>query len=204
MWKRFFSPASYSRAVTEDVVAWAHALSEQLLAEALPRRWAHTQAVAARARALTVHLEAETAVTVEAAAWLHDIGYAPAIATSGFHPLDGARFLRDDQSADGMLCDLVAHHTGAAIEAEERGMAAELQEFGSADRHPRLLGLLTAADMTCGPDGSLVTPPERIAEIVNRYEPEDPVHRAITRSGPALIATAQRVLVQDHRPTRNK
>jgi hypothetical protein len=36
-----------------------------------------------------------------AAAWLHDIGYAPAIAESGtgFHPLDGARYLRDKMRA---------------------------------------------------------------------------------------------------------
>jgi len=26
---------------------------------------------------------------LEAAAWLHDIGYAPDLVVSGFHPLDG-------------------------------------------------------------------------------------------------------------------
>ena len=29
-----------------------------------------------------------------AAAWLHDIGYAPELVETGFHPLDGARYLR--------------------------------------------------------------------------------------------------------------
>ncbi|WP_406239339.1 hypothetical protein [Nocardia sp. NBC_01009] len=29
------------------------------------------------------------------AAWLHDIGYAPDIARIGFHPVDGAEFLRE-------------------------------------------------------------------------------------------------------------
>jgi HD superfamily phosphodiesterase len=29
-----------------------------------------------------------------AACYLHDIGYALALARGGFHPLDGARFLR--------------------------------------------------------------------------------------------------------------
>ncbi len=28
-----------------------------------------------------------------AAAWLHDIGYAPEVTDTGFHPLDGARYL---------------------------------------------------------------------------------------------------------------
>ena len=27
------------------------------------------------------------------AAWLHDIGYAPDVVETGFHPLDGARYL---------------------------------------------------------------------------------------------------------------
>jgi len=48
---------------------------------------------------------------LEAAAWLHDIGYAPALAVPGLHALDGARYLRDAQHADAMLCRLVAHHS---------------------------------------------------------------------------------------------
>ncbi|WP_323098242.1 hypothetical protein [Intrasporangium sp. YIM S08009] len=31
---------------------------------------------------------------VAAAAWLHDVGYAPSVAQTEFHPLDGARFLQ--------------------------------------------------------------------------------------------------------------
>jgi hypothetical protein len=41
------------------------------------------------------------------AAWLHDIGYAPELAVTGFHPLDGARFLRR-AGADGQVVSLVA------------------------------------------------------------------------------------------------
>ncbi len=32
---------------------------------------------------------------LEAAAWLHDIGYLPELARTGLHGLDGARYLRD-------------------------------------------------------------------------------------------------------------
>ena len=60
---------------------------------------------------------------LEAAAWLHDIGYAPRLAATGLHQLDGARYLRDTQHADAMLCRLVAHHSCAIIEAGERGLA---------------------------------------------------------------------------------
>ena len=46
-----------------------------------------------------------------AAAWLHDIGYAPDLTDTDLHQLDGARYLRDAQHADAMLCRLVAHHS---------------------------------------------------------------------------------------------
>ena len=52
-------------------------LARALLQEPVPRRWAHVQGVAARARGLAPVLGAD-ADLIEAAAWLHDIGYAPA------------------------------------------------------------------------------------------------------------------------------
>ena len=44
------------------------------------------------------------------------------LATTGLHQLDGARYLRDTQYADAMLCRLVAHDSCAIIEADERGL----------------------------------------------------------------------------------
>ena len=98
------------------LASWAEQLARALLQEPLPRRWAHSQGVAARARGLAPVLGAD-ADLLEAAAWLHDIGYAPGLATTGLHQLDGARYLRDAQHADAMLCRLVAHHSCAIIEA---------------------------------------------------------------------------------------
>jgi hypothetical protein len=54
---------------------------------------------------------------------LHDIGYAPHLAVTGLHALDGARYLRDTQHTHTMLCRLVAHHSCDIIEAGERGLA---------------------------------------------------------------------------------
>jgi HD superfamily phosphodiesterase len=68
---------------------WAGHLARTLLQEALPRRWAHVQGVAARARGLAPVLGAD-ADLLEAAAWLHDIGYAP-----------GLRACLDTQAAQG-------------------------------------------------------------------------------------------------------
>lgn len=57
------------------LASWAEQLAQALLQESLPRRWAHVQGVAARARSLTPVLGAD-ADLLQAAAWPHDIGYA--------------------------------------------------------------------------------------------------------------------------------
>src|SRR5690242_19744204 len=98
---------------------WAEKLAEQLLAEALPDRWAHSRGVGLKARSIR-DIAGEHADILEAAGFLHDIGYAPSVRDTGFHPLDGARYLRDRTKAPNLLCLLVANHTGGLIEAEER------------------------------------------------------------------------------------
>ena len=132
----------------------AEQLARALLHEPLPRRWAHVQGVAGRARSLAPVLGAD-ADLLEAAAWLHDIGYAPGLTVTGLHALDGARYLRDAQHAGAMLCRLVAHHSYAIVEAGERGLAGVLGlEFEPA---PHVLSaVLTYCDMTTSPDGELV------------------------------------------------
>src|SRR5215469_5618898 len=141
----------------------AEHLAQALLQDSLPRRWAHVQGVAARARSLAPVLGTD-ADLLEAAAWLHDIGYAPSLVVTGFHPLDGARYLRDAQRADAMLCRLVAHHSCAIIEAGERGLADVLSsEFGPAP--DVLASVLTYCDMTTSPDGQPVPVERRLAEI---------------------------------------
>lgn len=125
---------------TTGLTEWAYPLAEKLLAEPLPRRWAHCQGVAERARTLAPIL-GEDAELLEAAAVLHDIGYAPDLAKTGFHPLDGARYLRDVAHADKRIVRPVAHHSCAWMEAEARGMRDELEaEFPR--KHPDLADAL--------------------------------------------------------------
>src|ERR1700759_4556006 len=93
----------------DTLASWARQLARPLLQEPLPRRWAHVQGGASRARSLAPVLGAD-ADLLEAAAWVHDIGYAPGLATTGLHQLDGARYLRDAQYADAMLGRLAGHH----------------------------------------------------------------------------------------------
>lgn len=166
---------------------WAERTARALLKNELPTRWAHTQCVATQARNLAPILGAD-ADLLEAAAWLHDIGYSPDLAATGFHPLDGARYLRDVVQAEEMLCCLVAHHTCAIVEARERGLASALaSEF--AKPRPDMEEALIYCDMTGGRDGIVTTIDGRLAEILGRYPAGHPVHRAIRRATPALIDT---------------
>jgi putative nucleotidyltransferase with HDIG domain len=164
---------------------WAAHIARKLLQDQLPMRWAHTMRVAEQARTLGPIL-GEDADLLEAAAWLHDIGYAPDIATTGFHPLDGARYLRDVEDADRVMCCLVAHHTCAIVEAAQRGLARELAAEFIRPR-PDLDEALIYCDMTSSPTGSLITVDARLAEISSRYAPDHPVSRAISRARPALV-----------------
>ena len=173
------------------LASWAEHLAGALLQEPLPRRWAHVQGVAARAHGLAAVLGAD-ADLLEAAAWLHDIGYAPGLAVTGLHALDGARYLRDAQHADTMLCQLVAHHSYAIIEAGERGLADVLAlEF---EPVPYLLSsMLTCCDMTTSPDGELVPVSRRLAEIHHRYGPGHLVSRSIQRATPMILCAVEQV-----------
>jgi hypothetical protein len=171
--------------------AWAEDIARSLLEELLPRRWAHVQGVADAARDLSPIL-GDDAELLTAAAVLHDIGYSPSLQDSGFHPLDGARYLRDIEHADTMLCRLVAHHSCAIFEAEEYGLDSALaREFKPAPRS--LADALTYCDMTTGPDGQRLTVDQRLADIRARYGPSHPVTRAIARSAPQLTAATHRV-----------
>lgn len=171
--------------------AWAQQVARELLEQPLPRRWAHTQGVAAQAASLADIL-GEHADLITAAAWLHDIGYSSAIAGTGFHPLDGARHLRDAHHADPRLCRLVAHHSCAAIEAEERGLADVLLAEFEPER-PELTDALTYCDMTTGPDGRHLTVDERLAEIRTRYGRGHLVDRSIARATPRIKKATRRV-----------
>jgi hypothetical protein len=170
---------------------WAEEIARKLLEIPLPRRWAHSQGVAAQARALAPIL-GKDADMLEAAAWLHDVGYSPDLVDTGFHPLDGARHLRDVEHANEMLCRLVAHHSCAVIEAEVRGLnRVLLREFPRPQRE--LAEALTYSDMTTSPDGNPLDIYDRLAEIGTRYGPGHIVTRSLQRSSPNLALAAVRV-----------
>ena len=171
--------------------AWAEGLARALLADSLSRRWSHVQGVASRARTLNPSLGAD-ADLIEAAAWLHDIGYLPELAHTGLHGLDGACYLRDLQHAEVLLCRLVVHHSCAVIEAEERGLAHVLTGEFAPPPQP-LADALTFCDMTTSPDGEHVQVHNRLAEIHDRYGSGHLVSRSIRRATPLILEAVGQV-----------
>src|SRR4051794_16338666 len=148
------------------------------------RRWKHSRSVAAQADRLAPHLQPLDGRELVAAAWVHDIGYATAIRSSGFHPVDGARYLRGlgFESA----ARLTAYHSCSVVEASRRGLAGALAEF---PRPPEtLLAALTFCDMTSGPNGERMTFDQRYEEILQRYGSEHLVGRSISEARERLSA----------------
>ena len=164
------------------------ALARRYLA-GLARRWRHVQGVGRLAEHVADVLGLDDGALV-AAAWLHDIGYSPALAETGFHPLDGARFLRRIGAGD-RLARLVAHHSCAVYEARVRGLEQELlAEFEP--EQSVTYDALVFCDMVTGPDGEAIAFEDRVREVYERYGQGD-VSRALLMAEPHLKAAVDRV-----------
>jgi HD domain len=170
-------------------VADGRDLAQAKLATALPRRWRHVRSVARRGRWVAERLGLSDDLV--AAAWLHDIGYAPDLVGTGFHPLDGARYLRR-VGFDEAVISLVAYHSCSPIEAKVRGLDLDLvSEFAPGE--PVLADALLYCDMTTGPEGDYVLPADRLVEIRGRYGPDHQVTQFVELAAPEILTTAARV-----------
>jgi hypothetical protein len=168
--------------------AWAELEAGKLLADT-GRRWEHVGGVVREAQRVSQVLREEGGPYLIAAAWLHDIGYAPSIATTGFHPLDGARHVR--ALGQERLARLVAYHSSAGWEAEALGLSDDLAAFPSEDSSTS--DALTYCDMTTSPTGERITLTNRLAEITERYGPEHLVVRCLQRAHGHLAGAVERI-----------
>lgn len=161
-----------------------------LLCSLEPDRQSHSLSVGQKALDAASHIEAALRSDLVVAAVLHDVGYAHP--DTGFHPLDGARFLAR-VGFSPRVCHLVVHHSASTREAQERGLnLAVYADFAvdGVDLGPAH-AVLWWADMTTGPQGEDVTVEDRLEEICARYGPDDVVTRFIRRSRPVLLAAGQ-------------
>ena len=140
-------------------------------------RWLHVQAVAIRADELRPAVAGADESLLVTAAWLHDIGYSPALRETGFHPLDGVRYVA--RAGHPREAELVAHHSGARFVAEIRGLVGELAGFAFVE--DPLTDALTYADQRVGPRGERLSVADRLAEAVVRHGPDAPTSLAAPR-----------------------
>jgi hypothetical protein len=135
------------------------------------------------------HLSEPDRELLEVAAVLHDVGYAPDVVGSGFHPLDGARLLRSLGAAE-RLCGLVAHHSCAIVEARLRGLEDELAEF--VDEGGVVRDALWCCDLTTSPVGEAMLVTDRLDEIVTRYGRDHVVSQFIHLARSELLGAVER------------
>ena len=171
-------------------------LAERHLATALPRRWAHVQAVANVAESIA-SIVGEDGDVLCSAAWLHDMGYASEAKVTGLHSLDGARYLRAI-GVDDRLASLVAYHSNAVVEATELGLEQELSREFESEVSP-LSDALWYCDLTTGPDGQRCPVSNRLREVTKRYGPGHVVTRSVQRASTGMIAAVNRTAGRAHR-----
>lgn len=154
-----------------------------------PDRCAHSLAAGRKAAGAAHLVSAALRADLVVAATLHDIGYGHPL--TGFHPLDGARYLAE-LGFSPTVCHLVAHHSASTYEAEERGISLSSYEEFDVDRDDlgEVHAVLWWVDLTTGPKGQGMTVEERLADIANRHG-EDLVARSAARIRPILLAAGQ-------------
>jgi hypothetical protein len=170
--------------------------SFDLLNALTKERQVHSKAVGCKAASQAMLVPVDLRKDLVTAATLHDIGYAAC--STGFHPIDGARFL-SRLGFSRVVCHLVAHHTASSLEADERGLGVAIFGEFAVDDLPNLdptdiglaHGILWWADLTTGPDGEDVNVGDRLNEICSRYGPDDPVTRFVNRSREILVDAGQ-------------
>ncbi|MFD7052022.1 HD domain-containing protein [Streptomyces mirabilis] len=172
-----------------SLTPWAYDLAEELLADSLPKRWAHSRQVYEQARSLRPILGDDYDL-LTAAAIAHDVGYANAAKATGQHMIDGGRYLQDI-GADPRLCSLVALHTSSPWEAAELGLSDAFKDFTPVPQS--LVDAITYCDLSSSPDGHAVDPSARLEEVLNRYGPDHVVFRAVSAARSELLKMVQRV-----------
>jgi hypothetical protein len=163
------------------LINWAYEQASSLLSP-LGNRWLHVKGVVERAQSIEGLFDENERAYLIASAYLHDIGYAPSLKMTGFHPIDGAYYLKS-QSQE-RLTSLVAYHSESQFEARVRNLSSELEAFPR--DYSLVASALTYCDMTTNSTGQKVSFQERLDDIFNRYEDEDIVSIAIHKAAPFL------------------
>ncbi|MCL4234081.1 MAG: Cof-type HAD-IIB family hydrolase, partial [Deltaproteobacteria bacterium] len=130
-----------------------------------------------------------------AAAYLHDVGYAPDVSQTGFHQLDGAVWCAHRGYSDELVTAVLTHSGApeeAALDPRVRDVYASLPPI-----EPSLLAdALTFCDLRTSPTGERITANERLREIAARYGAEHIVTRSQPAAEPRMRAARMRVMAR--------
>ena len=163
-----------------------------------PDRLRHTKGVAARAEFLATALDKDQGSVLVAAAWLHDLGYVKKLHDTGFHPIDGARYL-EHSGWPPKVYNLVAHHSGARFLASALGLDSQIGRYAFvADP---VSDALTVADQSTGLRGELTTIEDRLADQLRRHGADSCYAQAYLQRGPYVRSCASRIIALLERTT---
>jgi hypothetical protein len=171
-----------------DLVQWAAENATHYLSP-LGNRWLHVQSVVEQAMHVGAMFDEEERSYLIAAAYVHDIAYAPELKQTGLHSIDGACWLRSQEQE--RLASLTAYHSGTWFQAQLQGLLPDLEQFS---REQSLLAdALDYCDMTTGPAGARISFEERIKDILMRYPEPSIVATATHRAEPSLRQAVERI-----------
>jgi len=172
----------------------ARTIASDFLRLEWPRRWKHVVGVSRRGREVFGPvLDDSTTSLLEVAGLLHDIGYSSRLQDTGFHPIDGARYLRSI-GYDRRVVNLVAHHSFAYHKAQFRGLGPVLvDEFPKDPDVPH--DELCFLDLTTSPSGGFVTVEDRLVDIQSRYGHGSAMYDFVEVFGDELRSVVRRMEV---------
>ena len=116
--------------------------------------------------------------------------YAPQLRETGFHPLDGAGYLRSIGWSQA-ICNLVAHHSEGRFVASVQDLDKQLARYRFSE--DAVSDALTVADQTTGLFGEPVTVEQRMSNMLRRHGPDSANALAHPDREPHLRAAAARV-----------
>jgi hypothetical protein len=173
----------------ERELAWALKVARQIVGPER-YRWAHTLGVVRLVNESLTLVATEERSLVLAAAYVHDIGHARRLRTTGCHALDGALYVRE--AGHPQLASMVAQHSGARCEAALRGLETEMAMFTTVGESSAL-DVLTFSDLKTDHQGYRCSVDERLEGIATRYGDDHIATRAFRRAQSELRQTVSRV-----------
>jgi hypothetical protein len=173
---------------SDTALLWAREQATILLPP-LGDRWLHVQGVVAKAKGLSKLFKSEDSKALLIAAYLHDIAYAPSLIVTGFHPIDGARYI--EPFVGKRVADLVARHTQSHFEAASRGLTCELAPF--TDEKTIITDALAYCDVFTDSKGNTVSLRQRREGVLARYGPDHIVYQSFLLAYPYLCLSVARI-----------